>query len=212
MPLCACVPVVVAPVGRSRVSSWVPVYLSVSFRAFFVLFFVFPCLCPRVRVQMMWADSAYYFPTYLGQGYVCKTNLPASTSMRGPGVTQSLYVMECVLDQVGAALGMDPVALRTVRARAAVACHPTPTPAPARHAALRGPCASRASFTTSPSIVPDPHGVVRCPPALPRTRRLSLSLSSLHCAAHCRRTSSALARPPFTVSGALSLASHAHPL
>jgi CO/xanthine dehydrogenase Mo-binding subunit len=43
---------------------------------------------------------------------VCQTALSANTSMRAPGVTQSLFAMESILDQVAAAISMDPVALR----------------------------------------------------------------------------------------------------
>ena len=86
---------------------------------------------------MFWADTVYYFPTYssqvtacismqclLGggvndccldvQGLVCKTNLPATTSVRAPGVPQSVFVMESIMDQLAQQLKMDPYTLRQI--------------------------------------------------------------------------------------------------
>lgn len=61
---------------------------------------------------MLWADTVYFFPTYLGVGIVCQTNLPATTAVRAPGVPQSVFVMESIMDQLAHTLKMDPVALR----------------------------------------------------------------------------------------------------
>jgi len=61
---------------------------------------------------MFWADTVYFFPTYLVQGFVCKTNLPATTSVRAPGVPQSIFVMETIMDQLAQTLKMDTNALR----------------------------------------------------------------------------------------------------
>lgn len=61
---------------------------------------------------MMWADTVYNFPNYNAQGYVCKTNLAAVTSTRAPGVPQSIFAMESIMDQLAVKLDMDPYALR----------------------------------------------------------------------------------------------------
>ena len=50
--------------------------------------------------------------SYLSQGYVLKTNLSANTSMRAPGVPQSIFAMECVMDNLADAMGMSPVDIR----------------------------------------------------------------------------------------------------
>ena len=47
------------------------------------------------------------------QGIVCKTNLPATTSMRAPGVTQGVFAIEAILDNAAQTLGMDVDTLRT---------------------------------------------------------------------------------------------------
>ena len=51
------------------------------------------------------ADNVYNFPTFNCQGVICKTNLPATTSMRAPGVSQSIFAMEDIMDSVGLAVG-----------------------------------------------------------------------------------------------------------
>jgi xanthine dehydrogenase molybdopterin-binding subunit B len=61
---------------------------------------------------MLWADTVYNFPNYNAQGYVCKTNLAAVTSTRAPGVPQSIFAMESIMDQLAVKLDMDPYALR----------------------------------------------------------------------------------------------------
>ncbi len=49
---------------------------------------------------------------YSGQGIVLKTNLSATTSMRAPGVTQSIFAMECIMDAIADQLAMSPVDVR----------------------------------------------------------------------------------------------------
>jgi hypothetical protein len=61
---------------------------------------------------IMLSDNVYNFPTYLVQGTVCKTNLAATTSMRAPGATQSIFMLESCMDHVAKAIGMDPMAFR----------------------------------------------------------------------------------------------------
>ena len=60
------------------------------------------------------ADGPYNFPTYSMQGTVCKTNLAATTSMRAPGATQAMFMLESLMDQVAKAINMDPVQFRQI--------------------------------------------------------------------------------------------------
>jgi CO/xanthine dehydrogenase Mo-binding subunit len=70
------------------------------------------CETGDLDLFIMLSDSVYNFPTYLVQGTVCKTNLAATTSMRAPGATQSIFMLESCMDQVATAIGMDPMAFR----------------------------------------------------------------------------------------------------
>lgn len=56
------------------------------------------------------------------QGIVCQTNLPATTSVRAPGVPQSVFVMESIMDQLAQTLKMDPYALRQANFLSVVSC------------------------------------------------------------------------------------------
>lgn len=55
---------------------------------------------------MHWADNAYYFPNYTANAALYKTNTPARTSMRAPGVLQSCLATEMVMEHVASSLDM----------------------------------------------------------------------------------------------------------
>ncbi|KAF4519991.1 hypothetical protein B566_EDAN005491 [Ephemera danica] len=46
------------------------------------------------------------------RGYVCRTNLPSNTAMRGFGSPQALFIGEMIVEDVAAELGMDPALVR----------------------------------------------------------------------------------------------------
>ena len=63
-------------------------------------------------MAQLWADNCYYIANYQSLATVCKTNKPTTTSMRAPGVVQSVLVMETVIEHVASELNMDPMAVR----------------------------------------------------------------------------------------------------
>ena len=65
-----------------------------------------------IDMGLLWSDNCYYFENYYGEAQVCRTNRPAVTSMRAPGVPQSVYVIERVMLHVANALGKDVDAVR----------------------------------------------------------------------------------------------------
>jgi CO/xanthine dehydrogenase Mo-binding subunit len=76
------------------------------------LLVLLPLPAGDLQMLMVWADNVYYFPTYYAQGTVCRTNLSATTSMRAPGVPQSIFTVETIMTQIAEQLGMDPLAFR----------------------------------------------------------------------------------------------------
>lgn len=55
---------------------------------------------------MLWADNAYYLPNYVATLKLCYTNTPARTSMRAPGVVQSCFFTEAIVESVANGLGL----------------------------------------------------------------------------------------------------------
>lgn len=53
-----------------------------------------------VYMGMNWADNAYYIPNYSAVAKVCFTNTPARTSMRAPGVVQSCFATEMIMERI----------------------------------------------------------------------------------------------------------------
>jgi len=65
-----------------------------------------------IDMSQLWADNCYYIANYESLATVCKTNKPTTTSMRAPGVVQSVFVMETVIEHVASELGMSPMDVR----------------------------------------------------------------------------------------------------
>lgn len=63
-----------------------------------------------VYMAMNWADNAYYFPNYSAKATFAFTNTPSRTSMRAPGVVQSCFATEMVIERVAYELNL-PVTL-----------------------------------------------------------------------------------------------------
>ena len=57
--------------------------------------------------SMLHSDNAYYLPAVKIEGRVCKTNLPSNTAFRGFGGPQGVAMIENVMAEVAAALGLD---------------------------------------------------------------------------------------------------------
>lgn len=64
-------------------------------------------------LALLTVDNAYNLPAFSAKGTLCKTNLPATTSMRAPGVSQATLAMEHVIEDIADSLGMDPDDVRT---------------------------------------------------------------------------------------------------
>jgi xanthine dehydrogenase/oxidase len=56
---------------------------------------------------MTWADNAYYIPNYRATAKLCRTSIPAKTSMRAPGVVQTCFATEVVIHRIANELGFD---------------------------------------------------------------------------------------------------------
>ena len=59
-----------------------------------------------VFMGMYWADNAYCLRNYQADATICYTNTPARTSMRAPGVVQTSFCTELVVERVAAELGL----------------------------------------------------------------------------------------------------------
>ena len=61
-------------------------------------------------MAMNWADNAYYIPNYKALAKLAYTNTPGRTSMRAPGVVQSCFATEMVIERIAYELNI-PVAV-----------------------------------------------------------------------------------------------------
>ena len=62
--------------------------------------------------SMLHADNAYHIPAARIVGRACRTNLPPNTAFRGFGAPQGIFVIECALERIARALGLDPLEVR----------------------------------------------------------------------------------------------------
>lgn len=62
---------------------------------------------PRTHRAMTSIDNVYGFDNFQCTGRVCKTNTPASTSMRAPGNINGVFAMESVIHAIATSLGKD---------------------------------------------------------------------------------------------------------
>jgi xanthine dehydrogenase/oxidase len=53
-----------------------------------------------MQMGLMWADNTYYLPNFLADAKFCFTNTAPCTAMRAPGVVQSCFAIEAVVDRV----------------------------------------------------------------------------------------------------------------
>ena len=63
-----------------------------------------------MNMGMLWADNAYFFPNYRMTAVVCKTNTVTTTAMRAPGVVQTVFATECIVQRVAEELRVPPTA------------------------------------------------------------------------------------------------------
>jgi xanthine dehydrogenase large subunit len=61
---------------------------------------------------MLHSDNAYYLPNVRVTGRICRTNLPSNTAFRGFGGPQGVAVIENVMEEIAARLGMDALDVR----------------------------------------------------------------------------------------------------
>lgn len=61
---------------------------------------------------LLHAENAYFIPNVDFTGTVCRTNLPSNTAFRGFGGPQAVIAMECVIEEMAARLGLDPLHIR----------------------------------------------------------------------------------------------------
>jgi xanthine dehydrogenase large subunit len=61
---------------------------------------------------MFHADNAYHIPNARIRGRACRTNLPPNTAFRGFGAPQGIFVIEYIIEQIAAKLGLDPLDVR----------------------------------------------------------------------------------------------------
>ena len=62
------------------------------------------------------ATGPYFVPNVYVEGYCVYTNKPPASSMRGFGVTPSVFATEVQINKVAAELGMDPWEVRFINA------------------------------------------------------------------------------------------------
>lgn len=83
----------------------------------------------RIAVQNM--EQIYGLANMDLESFLCTTNKPGNTAIRGPGEPQSTFIMETIIDHVAASLGKDPQDVREVNIftdladREKVAANPT---------------------------------------------------------------------------------------
>ncbi|OXA58372.1 Xanthine dehydrogenase [Folsomia candida] len=68
-------------------------------------------MAPIERV-MLNLDNAYKIHNFDYKGYVCKTNIPSNSVMRGTGAPQAAFLAENIMDTIAATLGKDPVEVK----------------------------------------------------------------------------------------------------
>ena len=61
---------------------------------------------------MLHLDNAYYIPAIQSDIYPCKTNKASNTALRGFGAPQAIAVIEHIMEEVAAALELDPALVR----------------------------------------------------------------------------------------------------
>jgi xanthine dehydrogenase large subunit len=61
---------------------------------------------------LLHAENAYYIPSAAFTGTVCRTNLPSNTAFRGFGGPQAVAVMENIVEEIAAYLGLDAYEVR----------------------------------------------------------------------------------------------------
>jgi xanthine dehydrogenase/oxidase len=57
-------------------------------------------------MAMLWGDNTYYFANYEAEAKLCKTNNVSTTSMRSPGVVQSVFAVESIIERVANTLNL----------------------------------------------------------------------------------------------------------
>lgn len=61
---------------------------------------------------MNWADNAYYIPNYRATATLAFTNTPGRTSMRAPGVVQSCFATEMIVERIAYELNLPVTAIQ----------------------------------------------------------------------------------------------------
>ena len=63
---------------------------------------------------MCHAENAYFIPDVAISGQVCRTNSAPNTALRGFGGPQGVATMECIIEEIAATLGVDPLDVRRI--------------------------------------------------------------------------------------------------
>ncbi|XP_066134993.1 aldehyde oxidase [Saccopteryx bilineata] len=65
-------------------------------------------------IGLLKIDNAYKFPNLRCRGWVCRTNLPSNTALRGFGFPQAGLITESCITEVAAKCGLSPEQVRTI--------------------------------------------------------------------------------------------------
>ncbi|KAM8789638.1 aldehyde oxidase [Rhynchonycteris naso] len=65
-------------------------------------------------IGLLKMDNAYKFPNLRCRGWVCRTNLPSNTALRGFGFPQAGLITESCITEVAAKCGLSPEKVRTI--------------------------------------------------------------------------------------------------
>jgi CO/xanthine dehydrogenase Mo-binding subunit len=57
-------------------------------------------------------SNCYNVPNWKIDGFMCKTNIPAQTSVRGPGWTNGVFLCEAMLEDLANLLNLDPIQVK----------------------------------------------------------------------------------------------------
>lgn len=57
-------------------------------------------------------SNCYMVPNWSINGALCKTNIPAQTSVRGPGWTNGVFLCEAMLEELATYLSLDPLVVK----------------------------------------------------------------------------------------------------
>lgn len=78
------------------------------FRMYIDMGWSYDCSGGDSNMAILWADNAYFVPTFRSEAHILKTNNPTNTACRSPGNVHSIFVREAVMEDIACALGISP--------------------------------------------------------------------------------------------------------